>query len=106
VLLKNRQWIEDVANNRDGLAHKASAFLGFEKDGSVVFERRKPFDDRIPMRKKEFQDLTKYLDETFENLYTFLDAYTALHRKMVKASDCTRMMLEALEKGLMKEYAP
>ena len=41
----NRQWIEDVANNRDGLAHKASAFLAFEDDGSVVFESRKPFDD-------------------------------------------------------------
>jgi hypothetical protein len=39
--------------DRDGLAHKASAFLAFEKDESVVFEKRKPFDDRDPARKKE-----------------------------------------------------
>jgi hypothetical protein len=102
----NRQWIEDVANNRDGLAHKASAFLAFEKDGSVMFERRKPFDDRDPARKEDFQDLTKYLDGTMENLYSFVDAYVALHRKMVKQSDRTTMMLKALEKGLVKEYVP
>jgi hypothetical protein len=106
LLSESRQWIEDVANNRDGLAHKASAFLAFEKDGSVVFERRKPFDDRDPARKKEFQDLTKYLDGTVENLYSFVDAYVAVHRKMVKQSDRTRMMLKALEKGLVKEYTP
>ena len=106
LLSKNRQWIEDAANNRDGLAHKASAFLVFEKDGSVVFEKRKPFDDRDPARKKEFEDLTKYLHRTIENLYGFVDAYVVVHRKMVKPSERTKMMLNMLEKGLMKEYVP
>lgn len=106
MLSKNRQWIEDVANNRDGLAHRASAFLAFEKDGSVVFERRKPFDDRDPARKKEFEDLVKYLRGTIENLYGFVDAYVLVHRKMVKTSARTTMMLKSLEKGLVKEYAP
>jgi hypothetical protein len=41
-----------------------------------------------------------------ENLYSFVDAYVALHRKMVKQSDRTRVMLKALEKGLVKEYIP
>lgn len=106
LLSKNRQWIEEVANNRNGLAHRASAFLAFEKDGSVVFEKRKPFDDRDPSRKKEFQDLIKYLDGTIESLYCFLDAYVVVHRRMVKPSERTRMMLNMLEKGLMKEYVP
>ena len=106
LLSKNRQWIEDVGNNRDGLAHKASAFLGFEKDGSVIFEKRRPFDDRDPLKKKEFQGLITYLDGTIENLYRFLDAYVAVHRRMVKPSERTKMMLKMLEKGLMKEYLP
>lgn len=106
LLSKNRQWIEDVANNRDALAHKASTFLAFQKDGRVEFEKRKPFDDRDPARKKEFQDLVGYLDGTIENLYGFLDAYVVLHRKMVQPSERTKIMLKSLERGLIKEYAP
>jgi hypothetical protein len=48
--------------------------------------------------------LTGYLDGTVEKLYSFLDAYVALHRKMVKPSDRTKIMLKNLEKGLIKEY--
>jgi hypothetical protein len=77
-----------------------------EKDGRVEFEKRKPFDDRDPARKKEFQDLVGYLDGTIENLYRFLDAYVVLHRKTVQPSERTKIMLKSLEKGLIKEYAP
>jgi hypothetical protein len=106
LLSENKQWIEDVANNRDALAHKASTFLAFDKDGRVEFERRKPFDDRDTTRKREFQDLAGYLEGTIEKLYTFLDLYVVLHRKMVKTSERTEMMLKGLDEGLLKEYIP
>jgi hypothetical protein len=106
LLRENKQWIEDVGKNRDGLAHKASAFLAFEKDGRVVFEKREPYDDNDPLTQKEFEDLLAYLDTTLGSFYRFLDSYVRIHRMRVPVSDQTKMMLENLEKGLVKEYYP
>lgn len=95
-----------MSDNRDGLAHKASAFLGFEKDGSVIFEKRRPLDDRNPVRKKEFQNLIEYFDRTIENSYHFLHAYVVVHRRMMNPSERSKIMLKMLEKDQVKDYIP
>jgi hypothetical protein len=105
LLCENKQWIEDVQKNRDGLAHKASVFLGMEKD-RVVVEKRRPHDDKDLPRKRQFRDLLQYLDTTLENLYRFLDDYIGVHRKRVPFSDMARMQLDLLDKGLIRSVTP
>jgi hypothetical protein len=104
LLTSNENWVEDVHNNRDGLAHKASAFLVFEDDGTVQFEKRRPYDDRGPFTKKDLEDLLKYLDEVLKSLYDFLDKYVEIHRKQVPVSDRSKLLLGALERGEVLEY--
>lgn len=104
LLQSNEEWIEEVHNNRDGLAHKASAFLGFESDGRVQFEKRKPYDDKYPLAKKEFEDLLKYLDTVLNRLYDFLREYVEIHRRQVPISERSKHLLCALERGEVKEY--
>jgi hypothetical protein len=104
LLRSNENWIEDVHNNRDGLAHKASAFLGFEPDGRVQFEKRRPYDDRDLFAKKDFEDLPRYLDVVLRSLYDFLDKYVEIHRRQVPTSDRSKLLLGALERGEVLEY--
>jgi hypothetical protein len=104
LLARNEHWIEDVHDNRDGLAHKASAFLGFEDDGRIVFEKRRPYDDKDVFAKKAFEDLLMYLDTTLEHLYGFLDRYVEVHRKRVQVSERSKLLLDALERGDVLEY--
>jgi len=100
LLSKNRHWIDDIQENRDGLAHKGSVFLGFEKS-RVVVEKRHARDDKELSRKRQFRDLLQYLDTTLENLYKFLDDYVAVHRKRVPFSDHAKMELDMLDKDLI-----
>lgn len=102
LLAKNKDWITDVSQNRDALAHKASPFLGFEKDGRVIVDKREPYDDKAPFKKKALRDLVHYLDTTFQYLYVFLEEYVGVHRKIVPTSDRSKMMMDAMGKDLIK----
>jgi hypothetical protein len=104
LLSKNRSWIEDVENNRDALAHKASVFLAFDPDGRLIFEKRKRYDDKEPFSQKPFEDLVQYLNATFEKLYTFLEEYVEIHRRQVPISEKSKLLLAALERGDILEY--
>ncbi|MGA2783196.1 MAG: hypothetical protein ABSF09_00665 [Candidatus Bathyarchaeia archaeon] len=101
LILTNKKWIEDVQNNRDGLAHKASVFLTIEKDRIMVTKRR-PYDDKVMLNKLPREDLLQYLDNTFVNLYRFLDDYIMVHRKRIPVSEAARVRLDSLEKDQIK----
>jgi len=96
LLLDNKTWIDDVQSNRDGLAHKASVFLSLDND-KVMFSKRRPLDDNVPLHKLPREDLLQYLDNTDESLYKFLDSYTAIHRDRVPISQQARFMLDSLD---------
>jgi hypothetical protein len=91
ILLKNREWILAVYDNRDSLAHSATPFIAFEDDYQPSFERLKP-DDLSLIRNKKFQNLSPYLRGTLGSIYEFLDAYTKHFRKVVPESDLTKML--------------
>jgi hypothetical protein len=91
VLLKNKDWILTVYDNRDSLAHSASPFIAFENDGQPQFEKLRP-DDLLLFRNKKFENLSQYLRQTVARIYEFLDAYIEHFRKVVPESDVARML--------------
>lgn len=101
LLSNNKDWIDDVSENRDALAHKASAFLGFDKE-RVVFVKRKPYDE--PFGKKPSMDLLAFLDSTYKNIYDFLESYVKIHRIRIPESQLSKMMLDQLKRGLITEH--
>lgn len=96
LLSDNRPWIDDVQNNRDGLAHKASVFLSIEKD-RIMFSKRRPYDDKLTLDKLPREDLLQYLDATLGKLHKFLDEYTSIHRNRVPISEHAKLWLKLLE---------
>lgn len=66
-------WYETLVNNRHMITHKGTAFLGFEKNGRIVFidYPRNGFHWLLPQ--KETKLLEKYLTESFCDLFNFLE---------------------------------
>jgi hypothetical protein len=91
ILLKNKDWILAVYDNRDSLAHSASPFIAFEKDGQPQFEKLSR-DNLLLSRNKRFENLSTYLRHTIERIYEFLDTYTQHFRQAVPESDVARML--------------
>lgn len=69
------KWYETLRNNRHMITHEGSAFLGFKGDGKIVF---------IDYPKKKFswfgqnkqtKELENYLNQSFNDLFDFLDFY-------------------------------
>jgi len=96
LLCENEGWIDRVARIRDGLTHKASAFLAYSK-GRVVFEKRDRYDDFPPEKvlkrysERKFEDLLEFLNQTIRKMYSFLDLYIIIHRRKIPESDHSKL---------------
>jgi hypothetical protein len=93
--MTNKDWILEIYDNRDTLAHSASPFIGFGDNDQPSFEKRNPADGSLA-HKKEFENLLQYLRGTVSNIYGFLDAYITHFRTRVPESDVTEMLTSKL----------
>jgi len=74
-LTKKLGWYKILRNNRNMITHEGSAFLGFQKDGKIVFidYPKRGFSWFEP--KKSTRELEDYLGQSFNDLFDFLDFY-------------------------------
>lgn len=80
-LTKNLGWYEVLRNNRHMITHEGTAFLGFEKDGTILFldYPKKGFD--WDEQNKSNRELEGYLNQSFKDLFDFLDFYANHFRR-------------------------
>ena len=93
------RWYNTLKNNRHAITHRLSAFLAFEKDYAVVFEDYPPDREFDWFKEKSFRKLAEYLDQSFNDLFDFLDFYTQHFRKRVPKSDRTKLILKSLSQA-------
>jgi len=88
-------WYKTLRDNRHAITHRLSAFLGFEKDWRIVFVDypKKEFDW---FGEKSFRDIEGYLDQSFNDLFDFLEFYTQHFRKRVPESNRTKLILRSI----------
>jgi len=86
-------WYETLRDNRHAITHRVSAFLGFEKDGTIIFRDYPPKKESNWFSKKVFRELEEYLDQSFNDLFDFLEFYTRHFRKRVPKSNRTELIL-------------
>lgn len=88
-------WYKTLRDNRHAITHRLSAFLGFEKDGRIVFidYPKKEFDW---LDKKSLREIERYLDQSFNDLFDFLEFYTQHFRKRVPKSNRTKLILRSV----------
>jgi hypothetical protein len=98
LLSDNKRWIDDVHNNRNALAHKASVFLSIDEQNRIMFSKRRPYDDKLTLDKLPREHLLQYLDATLGKLLKFLDDYTMIHRKRVPISEETKNWFDIIER--------
>jgi len=88
-------WYKTVRDNRHAITHRLSAFLGFEKDYTVIFldyPKEKKFDWSSS---KSFRKAEKYLDQSYSDLFRFLEFYTQHFRRRVPESNRTKLLLKS-----------
>ena len=88
-------WYKTLRDNRHAIAHRVSAFLGFEKDGTIIFRDYPPKKEFGWLDKKVFRGLEEYLDQSFNDLFDFLKFYTRHFRKRVPKSNRTELILRS-----------
>ena len=88
-------WYKTLRDNRHAITHRLSAFLGFGKDGRIVFidYPKKEFDW---FGKKSLREIERYLDQSFNDLFDFLEFYTQHFRKRVPKSNRTKLILRSV----------
>lgn len=97
-LIDKLSWYKTLRNNRHAITHRVSAFLGFEKDGTIVFidYPKKKFDW---FGKKSLREIERYLNQSFNDLFDFLEFYTQHFRKRVPESNRTKLILRSVFKA-------
>jgi hypothetical protein len=100
VLSAHQDWIISIYDNRNTLAHSAPAFIGFDKDHNIIFEKRNPDQTQL-FRKHENANLVGYLEDTVSNLDTFLEQYLTHFRSRVAETARTQFLREKLWDLLM-----
>jgi hypothetical protein len=80
ILTKHEPWITTVYNNRNVFAHEDKVFIGFDKDGSAMFEKRDP-NVTQPFRVKSFEGVSGYLARTASDLHELLVSYLSHFQK-------------------------
>lgn len=98
LLSTHAPWITSIYNNRNTLAHSASAFIGFDENYNMIFEKRNPDQTQL-WREHKNENIVAYLDEIRLNLNTFLEQYLVHFRKRVTETERTRLFMKALESG-------
>ena len=88
-------WYETLRDNRHAIMHRVPAFLGFEKDGTIIFRDYPPKKESNWFSKKVFRELEEYLDQSFNDLFDFLEFYTQHFRKRVPKSNRTELILRS-----------
>lgn len=82
-LIDELSWYKTLRDNRHAITHRLSAFLGFEKDYTVIFldyPKKKEYDWSSS---KSFRKAEGYLDKSYSDLFCFLEFYTQHFRKRV-----------------------
>lgn len=85
-LREKLEWYETLRNNRHMITHEGSAFLGFAQDGKILFidypHPKKGFSWFEP--KKSTKGLQNYLNQSFNDLFEFLDFCVKHFRQRLK----------------------
>ena len=94
-LRDNLTWYKTLRNNRHAITHRLSAFLGFKKDGTVVFidypkKKFDWFDNKVLIQ------IEKYLDQSFNDFFDFLEFYAHYFRERVPESDKAKIILRSV----------
>jgi len=95
-LAERLTWYKTLRNNRHAITHRLSAFLGFKEDGRVAFidyPKREKFDW---LGKKEVREIEEYLNQSFNDLFDFLEFYARHFRKRVPESERTKAILRSV----------
>ncbi|KON30343.1 hypothetical protein AC480_01405 [miscellaneous Crenarchaeota group archaeon SMTZ1-55] len=91
------RWYEILKNNRHAITHRAAVFVGFGKEGRIVFlDPPKNGDKRYWIKtNKPHVNLENYLTNNFDSLFDFLDFYLTHFRKKVPESERTQILKKA-----------
>lgn len=87
-LTKELGWYEALRNNRHMITHEGSAFLGFDKDGRIIFlDYPHPKEGFSWFGPKKFRQLEDYLGQSFKDLFDFLEFYVNHFRQRLESSE-------------------
>jgi hypothetical protein len=92
-------WYNTFSNYRNAITHRASFFIGFEKDGSIVFLKPPEETEKLYWIKsgKPSDILEKYVNKSFQDFFNFLEFYFKHFRDRIPKSDFTKMVEKRLE---------
>lgn len=94
-LERSLTWYEILRNNRHAITHRRSAFLGFEKDGRIVFIDY-PKDSFDLFGEKSTRNIENHLNQSWSDFFNFLDFYVQHYRKRVPESQRTKLILRSI----------
>jgi len=97
-------WYKTLKNNRHAITHRLSAFLGFKEDGGIVFLDY-PKEEFDWFGEKSPRDIEKYLNQSFSDLFDFLEFYTQHFRMRVPESNRTKLILRGVSKRIASRGA-
>jgi hypothetical protein len=102
-LERSLAWYGILKNNRHAITHRRSAFLGFEKDGRIVFIDY-PKNDFDWSDEKSTRDIENHLNQSFYDFFDFLDFYVKHYRKRVPESPRSKLILRSTSKKEEEEF--
>lgn len=98
-------WYKTLKEYRHAITHRSAIFVGFEQDDSIVFLKPPEGDETNYWFKKNKPSvrMVNYVNDSFQNLFKFLEFYVNHFRPKIEMSNRTKLIKKALDSQASKQ---